>query len=105
MDRIEIRAYAKINLTLDILDKLSNGYHKINSIFQAIDLYDTILISKAENGFYLDSSVDCSDEENLITKALEKIQDFVKKDLSCRIHLSKNIPESSGLGGGSSYLE
>jgi len=102
MDRIEIKAYSKINLTLDVLDKLPNGYHEINSVFQAIDIYDTILISKTENGFYLDSSVNCSDEENLITKALEKIQDFVKKDLLCRINLSKNIPESAGLGGGSS---
>jgi len=102
MDKIEIRAYAKINLTLDVLDKLPNGYHKIRSIFQAIDLYDTILISKTENGFYLNSSVDCSDEENLITKAQEKIQDFVKKDLSCSIHISKNIPERAGLRGGSS---
>jgi len=51
MDKIEIRAYAKINLTLDILDKLPNGYHKINSTVQAIDLYDTLLISKTENGF------------------------------------------------------
>lgn len=102
MDKIEIRAYAKINLTLDILDKLSNGYHKINSIFQAIDLYDTLLISKTENGFYLDSSVNCSHKENLITKARAKIEDFIKRSLPCKIHLSKNIPESAGLGGGSS---
>ena len=102
MDKIEIRAYAKINLTLDILDKLPNGYHKINSIFQAIDLYDTLLISKTENGFYLKNQVDCSNEENLITKAWKEMSDFVKKDLSCRIHVSKSIPESAGLGGGSS---
>lgn len=102
MDKIKIRAYAKINLTLDILDKLPNGYHKINSIFQAIDLYDTLLISKTENGFDLNCQVNCSNKENLITKAWKKMSDFVKKDLSCRIHVSKNIPESAGLGGGSS---
>ena len=102
MDKIEIRAYAKINLTLDILDKLPNGYHKINSIFQAINLYDTLLISKTENGFYLNGSVDCSNKENLIAKTREKIQDFISRNLSCKIHLFKNIPESAGLGGGSS---
>ncbi len=102
MHKIEIRAYAKINLTLDILDKLPNGYHKINSIFQAIDLHDTLLISKTENGFYLKSPVDCSNEENLITKAWKKMNDFVKRKLSCAVNLSKNIPESAGLGGGSS---
>jgi len=120
MDKIKIRAYAKINLTLDILDKLPNGYHKINSIFQAINLYDTLLIFKTKDGFCLDSSVNCHDEDNLITKAWEKMEDFIsskarnkvllseakevliKRSLPCRIHLSKNIPEGAGLGGGSS---
>jgi 4-diphosphocytidyl-2-C-methyl-D-erythritol kinase len=102
MDKIEIRAYAKINLTLEILGKLSNGYHKINSIFQAINLHDTLLIFKTKNGFCLDSSVNCHDEDNLITKAWEKMEYFVERSLPCRIHLSKNIPESAGLGGGSS---
>jgi len=102
MEKIQIKAYAKINLTLEILDKLSNGYHKINSIFQAIDLYDTLSIFKTKDGFSLDGSVDCSHEENLITKAREKMSDFIKRKLSCAINLSKNIPESAGLGGGSS---
>ena len=102
MEKIQIKAYAKINLTLEILDKLPNGYHKINSIFQAIDLHDTLSIFKTEDCFCLNGSVDCSDEENLITKAREKMSDFVKKELSCTINLLKNIPESAGLGGGSS---
>ena len=102
MDKIEIRAYAKINLTLDVLDKLPNGYHKINSIFQAIDLYDTLLIFKAKNGFCLDGLVNCRNEDNLITKAWKKLENFTKIDLPCKINLLKNIPESAGLGGGSS---
>lgn len=102
MQKIEIKAYAKINLTLEILDKLPNGYHKIRSIFQAIDLYDRLLISKTDKDFSLSTTMNCSAKENLVTKAREKIQDFVKKDLFCKIHLSKNIPESAGLGGGSS---
>jgi len=102
MEKIQIKAYAKINLFLEILDKLPNGYHEINSVFQAIDLYDTLLISKTENGFYLDCSVNCHNEDNLITKARKEIGNFVGKRLPCRIHLSKNIPENAGLGGGSS---
>ncbi|MFA5392505.1 MAG: 4-(cytidine 5'-diphospho)-2-C-methyl-D-erythritol kinase [Candidatus Paceibacterota bacterium] len=102
MQKIEIRAYAKINLFLEILDKLPNGYHKIYSIFQAIDLYDTLLISKTDKDFSLNATVNCSVKENLITKAREKMEDFTKRDLPCKIHLSKNIPESAGLGGGSS---
>jgi len=102
MEKIQIKAYAKINLTLEILDRLSNGYHKIRSIFQAIDLHDTILISKTKDGFCLNGSANCCDKENLITKAWEKINDFVKKELSCTVNLLKNIPERAGLGGGSS---
>lgn len=102
MQRIEIRAYAKINLFLEILDKLPDGYHKIHSIFQAIDLYDTLLISKTNKDFSLNTTVNCPAKENLITKAREKMENFTKRNLPCRIHLSKNIPESAGLGGGSS---
>jgi len=102
MQKIEIRAYAKINLTLKILDKLPNGYHKIHSIFQAIDLYDRLLISKTDKDFSLNTTVNCSVKENLVTKAREKMENFTKRNLPCRINLSKNIPESAGLGGGSS---
>jgi 4-diphosphocytidyl-2C-methyl-D-erythritol kinase len=131
MQKIEIRAYAKINLFLEILDKLPNGYHKIRSIFQAIDLYDRLLISKTDKDFSLNTKVNCSAKENLVTKAREKMEDFIssearkkvilissearkkvllseakgvltKRNLSCKIYLSKNIPESAGLGGGSS---
>jgi 4-diphosphocytidyl-2-C-methyl-D-erythritol kinase len=120
MQKIEIRAYAKINLFLEILDKLPNGYHKIRSIFQAIDLYDRLLISKTDKDFSLNTKVNCSVKENLVTKAREKMEDFIssearkkvllseakgvltKRNLPCKIYLSKNIPESAGLGGGSS---
>lgn len=102
MQKIEIRAYAKINLLLEILDKLPNGYHKIHSIFQAINLYDKILISKTDKDFSLNTTVDCPAKENLITKARERLEDFIGKSIKCRVHLFKNIPESAGLGGGSS---
>lgn len=51
MDRkkLQIKAFAKINLTLDILDKLPNGYHQIRSVFQAVNLYDIISITRIAN--------------------------------------------------------
>jgi len=100
--KLEIKAYAKINLSFEILSKLSNGYHKIRSVFQAIDLHDIISISKEEKEFYLVSPEICPTKENLITKAKKALEAFTKKDLPCRIHLTKNIPISAGLGGGSS---
>jgi 4-diphosphocytidyl-2-C-methyl-D-erythritol kinase len=46
--------------------------------------------------------VNCPAKENLITKAREKLEDFIGKSIKCRVNLFKNIPESAGLGGGSS---
>lgn len=100
--KLEIKAYAKINLSFEILSKLSNGYHRIRSVFQAIDLYDVVSISKEEKEFCLTGSGICPTKENLITKAKKALEAFTKKDLPCRIHLTKNIPISAGLGGGSS---
>ena len=102
MDKMEIKAFAKINLDFKILDRLPNGYHKIHSIFQAIDIYDTISIFKEERNFYLTGSVVCLQQENLISKAKEVLESFIGKKLPCRVHLIKNIPVSAGLGGGSS---
>lgn len=99
---IVIKAYAKINLSLEILERLVNGYHKIRSIFQAINLYDFITISKEERDFYLTGSIICPQKENLITKAKETLENFINRKLPCRIHIIKNIPISAGLGGGSS---
>lgn len=101
MQQIEIKAYAKINLDFKILGRLPNSYHKIRSIFQAVNLYDTIFISK-EKKFYLTGSIICTPKENLIVKAKEMLENFVKRRLPCKIHLVKNIPICAGLGGGSS---
>lgn len=99
---IKINAYAKINLDFKILKKLSNNYHKIKSTFQAIDLYDTLKISKEKSGFKLTGSVICPISLNIITKAKNILEKYVKRKLPCKIHLIKAIPISAGLGGGSS---
>lgn len=99
MKSVEVKAYAKINLTFKILGKLSDGYHEIRSVFQAVDLYDLISI---EEGSGLTGSIICPVEENLVVKAKKALEDFVSEELPCRIHLVKNIPVCAGLGGGSS---
>lgn len=99
--KINVKAYAKINLSLEILNKLPNGYHEISSVFQAVDLYDMISISK-EKSFYLTGSIICPVEENLITKSKEALENIMGEELPCRIHLIKSIPVCAGLGGGSS---
>jgi len=74
--KLEIKAYAKINLSFEILSKLSNGYHKIRSVFQTIDLHDIISISKEEKEFYLVSPEICPTKENLITKAKKALEKY-----------------------------
>ena len=99
---LEIKSYAKINLTLDILGKRPNGYHEIKSIFQAINLYDSLLISKTEKGYELTGSIITPLQENIVTRTKRTLETYVEKELPCKIHIIKNIPISSGLGGGSS---
>ena len=101
-NKIEIKAYAKINLDFKILNKLPNGYHKIKSIFQAVDICDTLLISKKKIGFRITGSIICQTSLNLITKAKNILEEYVKRKLPCEINLIKAIPISAGLGGGSS---
>ena len=101
-DKIEIKAYAKININLRILDKLPNGYHRIKSVFQAVNLCDIITISKTKKKFRLTGSIICPTNLNLITQAKNALEKHVKRKLPCKIHLIKAIPISAGLGGGSS---
>lgn len=105
MTTLSEKAYAKINLTLDVLGKREDGYHDLKSIMQTISLYDTVEI---DIGTGRDWNLVCGrpdipcDERNLAWKAAKLYCDVVKKDpggLSIRIE--KNIPSGAGMGGGS----
>ena len=98
-------AYAKVNLTLDVLGKREDGYHDLQSVMQGISLRDDIEI---DVGTGMPWSLLCSmegipcDETNLAWKAARIYCDTMKKDpngLEIRIH--KRIPSEAGLGGGS----
>jgi len=101
---LELRAYAKINLALDVLSKREDGYHEIRTIMQTVDLYDIINIEKIEE----DSIIVTTSSENIptdnknhayIAASLLKERFDVKQGV--RIHIEKNIPVSAGLAGGS----
>ena len=91
---------AKINIGLNIISKLDSGYHLIESCFCPISLYDIIEINNSEeNKLSLSGiSIDGSINNNIIYKAIKLINSRDKFN----IHLHKNIPIGSGLGGGSS---
>ncbi len=104
MNYLEIRSYGKINFTLDIKNRRSDGYHNIESMIQTIDIYDTLRVTKIENGIQIisDHHYLPLDKRNLIYKAYKELSLYTEKILGAQVEIQKHIPISAGLGGGSS---
>jgi len=97
------KAYAKINLSLDIIKRLSSGYHKIESVIQELELHDIIKLKKIEKGIKLKCNINiCPANENLAYKAADLLIKKFKISRGVEITIEKNIPVAAGLGGGSS---
>ena len=96
---------AKINLFLEILSKRNDGFHNLNSLMCFCNIGDKIKISKSES-YSLNITGPFSDDlkfkNNIITDTLKKLEIFFNKKFSVSIVLEKNLPISSGMGGGSS---
>ena len=99
---LTIPAYAKINLTLEVLGQYDDGYHEIASVMQLIDLHDTLSFELGED-VHLSCDVPqlCTDD-NLVIRAARLLQEMAKSEQGALITLRKGIPSGSGLGGGSS---
>lgn len=99
-----LRAYAKINLGLQILSKRLDGYHDIETIFHQINLYDEIDIVQNGSGihFTTDSPNLPADASNLCVRAATILHDLTGAQGGVEITLRKRIPIGAGLGGGSS---
>ena len=102
-----IKSYAKINLFLNVVNKLDTGFHELNSVLSRIDLYDEIRIkddssfSISYNGPYGDQVGSDDNVSKLFNYLIDK--NYLKQK-SFAIHVVKNIPVGSGLGGGSSNV-
>lgn len=105
-DRIRIKASAKINLFLEVLNKRPDGYHNINSLFQAISLFDELEFVTGQNeNITLEIVGDKSlagDETNLVCRAFRMMQQEFGLQSAPIVRLNKQIPVAAGLGGGSS---
>ncbi len=99
---MEIRAHAKINLTLEALYKRDDGYHEVSTILQTITLHDLITLETAPNIQVLCNIPDLAGEENLAYKAAVLLKENSGYQGGAKIGLEKNIPIGAGLGGGSS---
>ena len=102
-----IKSYAKINLFLNVVNKLDTGFHELNSVLSRIDLYDEIRI-KEESSFSISYNGPFGDQvgsNDNVSKLFNYLIDKnYLKQKSFAIHVVKNIPVGSGLGGGSSNV-
>ena len=104
----KIKSFCKINLSLKIINKLSNGYHNIKSLITFCKLYDLIYISKIKSSndkisFFGKFKKGISTKSNTVSKALDLLRkNKILNDERFKIDIQKNIPHGSGLGGGSS---
>ena len=102
-----IKSYAKINLFLNVINKLDTGFHELNSVLSRIDLYDEIRI-KDDSSFSISYNGPYGDQvrsDDNVTKLFNYLIDKnYLKQKSFAIHVVKNIPVGSGLGGGSSNV-
>ncbi len=104
MDIVKLKAYAKINLGLDVIKKREDGYHEVRMIMQTIGLYDKISINTTNhpsikvktNLHYLPT-----DKNNLVYKAAALMKETFQIKAGVYIHLEKRIPVAAGMAGGS----
>ncbi|MBS6501932.1 MAG: 4-(cytidine 5'-diphospho)-2-C-methyl-D-erythritol kinase [Clostridium sp.] len=100
---MRMKAYAKVNISLDIVGKREDGYHLLEMIMQSIDLYDEIVIEKQKK----EITIKCNkpyvptDERNLAYKAAQLFIEKYDIDSGVNINIKKNIPVCAGLAGGS----
>lgn len=104
MDKIQLKAYGKINLGLDVLRKREDGYHDLNMIMQTVGVFDDVIIEKTEGEDIVvttDAFVLSNEKGNLAYMATKLLFDeFGIKD-GVKIHLNKRIPIAGGMAGGS----
>lgn len=99
----ETEAYAKINLGLDVVRRLENGYHQVRMVMQTVDISDTIRLEKCAEGIHMtsDSEETPGDIYNLAYRAAALFFEETKAEGGVKIRLTKRIPVAAGMAGGS----
>ena len=99
---MQVNAYAKINLSLEVLGKRDDGYHEIKTVMQTIHLADQLEIEHWPTLQVVCDSPELSGESNLVWKAAVALAEARNIQPKASIRLRKRIPIAMGLGGGSS---
>lgn len=105
MNKIYQKAYAKVNIGLDVLRRRTDGYHEVRMIMQTVDIFDELIIEKREQAgieLQTDNSKLPLDGNNLVCKAAELL--FRERNITegVKVTLTKRIPIAAGMAGGSS---
>jgi len=100
---MKLKAYAKINLSLRVFERLPDGYHAIESIMQSVSLCDYITVERISSGIEIicDNPHVPVGNENIAYKAAEKFLEYRKQAGGWKIQIEKRIPMAAGLAGGS----
>lgn len=100
---MKIKAHAKINLALDVIQKREDGYHDLEMIMVPITLHDLLYIEKIEKGIVIasNSKIMPTDERNIMYQVASIIIEEYKIEQGIKIFVYKHIPTQAGLAGGS----
>lgn len=99
---VNVKAHAKINLTLKVLGKRADGYHELEMIMQSLALHDVITLTAQPKQITLTVQGDAPPgRDNLVYRAAELLQQYAGCDQGVSILLEKKIPLAAGLAGGS----
>ena len=102
---VRLKAYAKVNLALDVVGRRPDGYHELRTVMQSISLADEVSVGRASKGFELRVDPEYPGigprEKNTVYLAWRLLCDRLGEELPVRVALRKNVPAGAGLGGGS----
>lgn len=105
MNRVTLRAHAKVNYALEVVGLRPDGYHDIRSVMQSVSLHDEVRVEKATEGLSLVVEPGNTDtgpaEKNTACLAWEALRRLTGEGLPVRVTLRKRVPSGAGLGGGS----
>ena len=107
MDKIELKAYGKINIGLDVIRKREDGYHDLDMIMQTVGVYDDVIISREDGTqtYEIEVSTDAdilpNDKGNLAFMATKVLMEAYDIKSKVKIHINKRIPIAGGMAGGS----
>ena len=100
---LELKAYAKVNLGLDVVRRREDGYHEVKMVMQTVKLFDLLTLQKNEEGeIHMTTNLPYlpTNEKNLVYRAIDLIRQEYDIREGVDVNLLKHIPVAAGMAGG-----